>query len=70
MLPLGYTMAVYLLGVWRPNIMILITLIQKGRRIVYASKLSFTIDLRGLGFKDEDVNGLYYRESTKTLTDG
>ncbi|GJR28260.1 hypothetical protein Tco_1104492 [Tanacetum coccineum] len=33
-------------------------------------KLSFTIDLMGLGFKDEDVNGLYYRESTKTLTDG
>ncbi|GJR90157.1 putative reverse transcriptase domain-containing protein [Tanacetum coccineum] len=32
-------------------------------------KLSFTIDLMGLGFKDEDVNGLYYRESTKTLTD-
>nr|GEV96850.1 hypothetical protein [Tanacetum cinerariifolium] len=33
-------------------------------------KLSFTIDLRGLSFKDEDVNGLYSRESTKTLTDG
>ncbi|GKD50584.1 putative FY-rich, FY-rich, WD40/YVTN repeat-like-containing domain protein [Tanacetum coccineum] len=33
-------------------------------------KLSFTIDLMGLGFKDEDVNGLYYRESTNTLTDG
>ncbi|GJZ74802.1 elongation factor G, III-V domain-containing protein [Tanacetum coccineum] len=31
---------------------------------------SFTTDLRGLGFKDEDVNGLYYRELTKTLTDG
>nr|GEW73331.1 terminal uridylyltransferase 7 [Tanacetum cinerariifolium] len=33
-------------------------------------KWSFTTDLRGLGFKDEDVNGLHYRESTKTLTDG
>nr|GEZ06787.1 retrovirus-related Pol polyprotein from transposon TNT 1-94 [Tanacetum cinerariifolium] len=33
-------------------------------------KFSFTIALRGLGFKDEDVNGIYYRESTKTLTDG
>ncbi|GJY62516.1 hypothetical protein Tco_0463173 [Tanacetum coccineum] len=33
-------------------------------------KLSFTIDLMGLGFKDEDVNGLCYRESMKTLTDG
>ncbi|GKD83848.1 ribonuclease H-like domain-containing protein [Tanacetum coccineum] len=33
-------------------------------------KLSFTLDLMGLGFKDEDVNGLYYRESTKTLTNG
>ncbi|GJV89002.1 putative FY-rich, FY-rich, WD40/YVTN repeat-like-containing domain protein [Tanacetum coccineum] len=33
-------------------------------------KLPFTIDLMGLGFKDEDVNGLYYRESTNTLTDG
>ncbi|GKB96402.1 hypothetical protein Tco_0982539 [Tanacetum coccineum] len=33
-------------------------------------KLSFTIDFMGLGFKDEDVNGLYYRELTKTLMDG
>nr|GEU98803.1 hypothetical protein [Tanacetum cinerariifolium] len=36
----------------------------------HVCKLSFTIDLRGLGFKDEDVNGLYYRESSKTVTDG
>nr|GEW04027.1 RNA-directed DNA polymerase [Tanacetum cinerariifolium] len=28
-------------------------------------KLSFTIDLRGLGFKDQDVNGLYYRNNVK-----
>ncbi|GJV51518.1 hypothetical protein Tco_1447259, partial [Tanacetum coccineum] len=31
---------------------------------------SFTADLRGLGFKDEDVNGLYYRQLAKTLTNG
>ncbi|GJZ59260.1 hypothetical protein Tco_0615076, partial [Tanacetum coccineum] len=31
---------------------------------------SFTTELRSLGFKDCDVNGVYYKEPLKTLTDG
>ncbi|GKD46660.1 RNA-directed DNA polymerase, eukaryota, reverse transcriptase zinc-binding domain protein, partial [Tanacetum coccineum] len=31
---------------------------------------SFTTELRSLGFKDCDVNGVYYKEPLKTLTNG
>nr|GEU39859.1 elongation factor G, III-V domain-containing protein [Tanacetum cinerariifolium] len=36
----------------------------------HVCRWSFTTDLTGLGFKDEDVNGLYHKESTKAFTDG
>lgn len=31
---------------------------------------SFTTELRSLGFKDVDVNSVYYKHPLKTLTDG
>nr|GEV30454.1 protein phosphatase 2C family protein [Tanacetum cinerariifolium] len=43
---------------------------EKEREEIRVCKWSFTADLRGLGFKDEDVNDLYYRESMKTVTNG
>nr|GEV30452.1 protein phosphatase 2C family protein [Tanacetum cinerariifolium] len=44
--------------------------VSREREETRVCKWSFTTDLRGLGFKDEDVNRLYYRESMKTVTDG